>query len=159
MLTGCFRENKDRVVPFDTADCAYFGNLHGTGSGLFFLVLSNNARNYVRIQGYDDLKDFADFKLEERTWHLGAGATWGYEKTFSQGGFDENDIPNGTFIFEYDRLMLIIDGSFDVRLSDDNTYLITANFTGRDYHTGLIHQNIRIKFAGTVKYYDETEGV
>ena len=153
VLSSCKKD--DYFVGYDTAECVYYGNVQGTGTGLFILRLSSVRNNFVYIQGYGTLKPFADFALEEGTWQFGSKDTWGNEKTFSEGGLQDDDTPVGSIIVENNRLVFITGGSFEASYSD-GFCTIATNFTGIDYDTGKTLKNIRQKFSGKIRYTNES---
>ena len=154
VLSAC-RKDDDYFVGYDAAECVYYGNVQGTETGLFMLHLSSVLNNFVYIQGYDTLKPFADFALEEGTWQFGSKETWGKEKTFSVGGLQDDGNPVGSIIIENNRLIFITDGSFTVSYSD-GFCTIATNFKGIDYDTGKTLKNIRQKFTGKIRYTNES---
>ncbi len=134
----------------------YYGDLVDTGTAFFTLDIYNATDDNTgfMIMGFCDLpSNFANFKLTSGTYSL---ASTGATKTFFPGKELDDEL-FGTLVYDItnEKLTLVTGGTFTVEMSGDN-YTITTNFTGEDYATGTVVNNIRLKYTGTIAFEDRS---
>jgi len=148
--------NDESFTVYDTADGSYLGDL-GTGTAVFLIDMYNAADDNVGIY----LFGFA--KLPSSLANLDVTGTYsitsnGAALTFLPGSNGDNGYPvagTGTFVYNYNtkQFTLVTGGTFDIALSGGK-YIITTDFTGKDYKTGAAVSNLKYSFTGNISFKD-----
>jgi len=144
---------------YNTADGSYYGNA-GTGTAGFLIDMYNAADDNVGIW------IFSFAKLPSSLANLDVTGTYsvasnGAALTFLPGSNNSDGYPAGvgTFVYNYNtqQFTLVTGGTLNIALSGGK-YIITTDFTGKDYKTGAAVSNLKYSFTGNISFQDESGG-
>ena len=147
----------ENITAFNSCVGYYFGDVYEIGTALFLLELYNtfDKQTSVFIEGFCTLpSNFANFSLDEGAYF---NVETGDAKTFLAGRPDDESFYGSAVAnFSTERYLLITGGFFTLSLSN-NIYTINTCFTGKDAHSGVVANDIRMKYTGRITFLDLSE--